>query len=157
MGVVSVALAGAVVGIVIGAIATAAVLAAAAFAAYKQLTARNDSKHGPVLPQYNPFAKPYGDEPLQSCNVAPPAAAAAAAACKAGSQQHQVAVMADDVSSDEGMVVGFTGEELSSALRNVQHAVSHTLVIAVEDSPLGSAGGQAMLLSGRVDSVASKQ
>jgi hypothetical protein len=44
------------------------------------------------------------------------------------------------VSHDEGMAIGFTGEELSSALRNVQHAVAQQLIFAVEDSPLTGAG-----------------
>jgi hypothetical protein len=44
---------------------------------------------------------------------------------------------------DEGMAIGFTGEELSSALRDVQHAVAQTLIFAVEDSPVATAGKHA--------------
>ncbi|WIA41614.1 hypothetical protein OEZ86_008974 [Tetradesmus obliquus] len=157
--------AGLAAGVAVAVVVTFIVLAAAAYYAYKQHTQREKQQDG--LVRYSssfegagnrPFAgiaskikHAIGTSPLPpiAAATAATAAAAAPAAFKAHSfnsstTSKQVAVTV----SDGGMVVGFTGEELCSALQEVQHVVTHKLIIAVEDSPLAADPFAAWLAEG---------
>jgi hypothetical protein len=157
------ATAGPVIGITVGAIATAAVLAGAAFAAYKKLESRHKDDTKGLIKQKNdalnmdlesPFAGSHpsaglegaGSQPHATVSVTIPTAAVAVASAPvkatdaAANQVPATSRVAQTEPRDEGMAAGFTGEELASALRNVQHAVTQKLIFCVEDSPLAAAG-----------------
>jgi hypothetical protein len=117
-------------------IPTAAVAVAAAHAADKP------KPYTPILVAPPPAVAADKSKPITPTHTAP-AAVAAARAPSLGKATHAVATASQVplvASQDEGMAIGFTGEELASALRNVQHAVGQKLIFCVEDSPMAEAG-----------------
>ncbi|KAF6255356.1 hypothetical protein COO60DRAFT_227857 [Scenedesmus sp. NREL 46B-D3] len=145
---------GAIAGIAVGAAAAVAILAGGAFAAFKRMAAKHRNHYGAQFSTSDDiaFAKPGpmvggAGHPPGSVAVLIPSAAGAGAAAGVPSRWPVPEPRVASSVPGGGMSIGFTGEELSTALRGVQHAVAQQLIFAVEDSPLAGADPLAAWLS----------